>query len=76
MYHEIILAFAPWLCFALFVFIARLFIVFARKRRNIAIALGVVVHMFLPDPKIESTMKLLQEIKQEKRVERKDSQDK
>jgi hypothetical protein len=54
------LALAPWLVFVVFAILANLLIKFAKKRRGIAIAFGIFVQMFIPDPKVEQTIKMVQ----------------
>lgn len=61
------IALAPWLVFCVFAFLARLLIYFAKKHRGIAVAFGVFVQMFLPDPLIEKTVK---SVTLEQRVQR------
>ena len=51
---------APWLCFVVFAIIACCLIKFARKRKGIAIAFGIFVQMFSPDPLVEQTIKMVQ----------------
>jgi len=51
---------APWLIFVVFAIIACLLIKFARKRKGIAIAFGIFVQMFAPDPLVEQTIKMVQ----------------
>jgi len=47
---------APWLVFIMSALIAKLLIRFAKKRRGVAIAFGVLVQMFSPDPYVEKTI--------------------
>jgi len=47
---------APWLVFVMSALIAKLLIRFAKKRRGVAIAFGVLVQMFSPDPYVEKTI--------------------
>lgn len=51
---------APWLFFVVFAIIACWLIKFARKRKGIAIAFGIFVQMFAPDPLVEQTIKMVQ----------------
>jgi hypothetical protein len=51
---------APWLFFVVFAIIACWLIKFARKRKGIAIAFGIFVQMFTPDPLVEQTIKMVQ----------------
>ncbi|QBG37044.1 hypothetical protein [Litorilituus sediminis] len=50
------LALAPWLAFCVFAFLAKLLISFAKKRRSVAVAFGLLVQMFAPDPMVEKTI--------------------
>jgi hypothetical protein len=54
------LALAPWLVFVVFAILANLLIKFAKKRRGIAIAFGIFVQMFMPDPRVEQTIQMVQ----------------
>ncbi len=51
---------APWLVFIVLAIIACLLLKFARKRKGIAIAFGIFVQMFSPDPMVEQTIKMVQ----------------
>ena len=51
---------APWLFFAVFAIIACWLLKFARKRKGIAIVFGIFVQMFVPDPLVEQTIKMVQ----------------
>jgi hypothetical protein len=51
---------APWLFFAVFAIIACSLLKFARKRKGIAVAFGIFVQLFTPDPLVEQTIKMVQ----------------
>jgi hypothetical protein len=51
---------APWLFFSVFAIIACCLVKFARKRKGIAVAFGIFVQMFAPDPLVEQTIKMVQ----------------
>lgn len=51
---------APWLAFILLAIIACWLLKLAKKRRGIAIAFGIFVQMFSPDPMVEQTIKMVQ----------------
>ena len=51
---------APWLAFIMLAIIACWLLKLAKKRRGIAIAFGIFVQMFSPDPMIEQTIKMVQ----------------
>ncbi|PKI13908.1 hypothetical protein [Colwellia sp. 12G3] len=51
---------APWLVFVVLAIIACLLLKFARKRKGIAIAFGIFVQMFTPDPLVDQTIKMVQ----------------
>lgn len=51
---------APWLVFIVLVIVACWLLKFARKRKGIAIAFGIFVQMFSPDPMVEQTIKMVQ----------------
>ena len=54
------IALAPWGVFVVFAVVANLLIKLARKRRAIAVAFGIFVQMFSPDPYVENTIKMVQ----------------
>ena len=54
------LALAPWLVFVIFGICANILIKFAKKRRGVAVVFAVFLQMFLPDPTIENTIKMVQ----------------
>ena len=66
------IALAPWLVFVVLAIVANILIKLAKKRRGIAIAFGVFVQMFSPDPLVENTIKMVQV---EKRVVKKSDDD-
>jgi hypothetical protein len=51
---------APWLVFVILAIFACLLLKFAKKRKGIAFAFGVLVQMFAPDPMVEQTIKMVQ----------------
>jgi len=51
---------APWLFFVVLALIASWLLKLAKKRKGIAFAFGVFVQMFIPDPMIEQTIKMVQ----------------
>ncbi len=60
MEHLFFIVLAPWLTFVVLAIIACWLIKLARKRKSLAIAFGVLVQMFMPDPQIEQTVKAVQ----------------
>jgi len=50
----------PWLVFIVLGIIACWLLKLARKRKGIALAFGVFVQMFTPDPMVEQTIKMVQ----------------
>jgi hypothetical protein len=50
----------PWLVFVVLAIIACWLVKLARKRKGIALAFGVFVQMFTPDPMVEQTIKMVQ----------------
>ncbi len=54
------LVLAPWLAFIILAIIACWLLKLAKKRRGIAIAFGIFVQMFSPDPMVEQTIKMVQ----------------
>jgi hypothetical protein len=57
MENFIYLALGPWIVFVVFALVAKVLINLAKKRRGLAIAFGVFVQMFSPDPFVERTIK-------------------
>mgnify|MGYP005812451255 CR=1 FL=1 len=55
-----IIMLAPWLFFVILAMIASRLIKLAKKRKGIAFAFGVFVQMFMPDPLVEQTLKMVQ----------------
>lgn len=51
---------APWLVFVVLAVIACWLLKLAKKRKGIAFAFGVFVQMFMPDPLVEETIKMVQ----------------
>lgn len=50
----------PWLVFVVLAIIACWLVKLAKKRKGIALAFGVFVQMFTPDPMVEQTIKMVQ----------------
>lgn len=70
MENSLYIALAPWLVFIVFALLAKVLIGFAKKRRGIAIAFGVFVQMFSPDPFVERTVEtFIAEKRQERKQE-------
>lgn len=55
----------PWLVFVLCVLLYIKLISWAKKRKASAFAIGILVQMFLPDPKAQITIEAIAERKQE-----------
>lgn len=51
---------APWLLFVVLAITACWLLKLAKKRKGIALAFGVFVQMFSPDPMVEQTIKMVQ----------------
>ena len=64
MEHLLFIVLAPWLTFVVLAIIACWLVTLERKRKSLAIAFGVLVQMFMPDPQIEQTVKAVQVDKQ------------
>lgn len=60
MENLLFLMLAPWLVFIVLAIIACWLLKMAKKRRGIAIAFGIFVQMFSPDPMVEQTIKMVQ----------------
>ncbi|MFT2092948.1 hypothetical protein [Paraglaciecola sp. 2405UD69-4] len=57
--------FVPWLLFLVFILFFLKMITWARNRKAAAIAFGLLVQMYLPDPKAQITIEAVAERKQE-----------
>ena len=55
-YYDLFIVLTPWLSFVFFALCAKKLIASANKRKGIAVAFGVLVQMFLPDPQVEKTI--------------------
>ncbi len=60
MENLLFLLLAPWLVFIVLAIIACWLLKLAKKRRGIAIAFGIFIQMFSPDPMVEQTIKMVQ----------------
>jgi hypothetical protein len=69
MYQTFCLVFAPWLVFVILAIFASLLLKFAKKRRGIAIAFGVFLQLFLPDPMVEKTIETVIVEKRQKKTQ-------
>jgi hypothetical protein len=64
-FSEYLYAFVPWLGFIGFVLFSVKMTVWARKRKTTAIAFGLALQMFLPDPRAQKSIESVIEVKQE-----------
>ena len=55
----------PWLYFVLFIGLAAVLLKWARQRLKTAIAVGLLLQMLLPDPKVQQTIQVVTERKQQ-----------
>ncbi len=58
-YYSIFIIFTPWLSFILLALLAKKLLSSANKRKGVAVAFGVLVQMFLPDPQVEKTIETI-----------------
>jgi hypothetical protein len=65
MLSGVFFALLPWLVFVVVVALFFLLVHQAKKRRGLAIALAILVQMFVPDPKAQVTIEAIAERKQE-----------
>lgn len=63
----------PWLLFLFIIVIFNWLYKWAKQRRAAAIGLALLVQMFIPDPKVESTIKVVTEQKQKQQKRLKES---
>lgn len=64
-FSEIFYAFVPWIGFIGFILFCVKMTNWARKRKNTAIAFGLALQMFLPDPRAQKSIESVIEVKQE-----------
>lgn len=75
-YYEFALLLLPWTAFIGIACLFHLLINWAKKRKTSAIALGVMIQMFLPDPNVQKTIETIVEVKQEVKKQQDDSNSK
>lgn len=75
-YPELILVLLPWLVFSVFALLAKKLINFAKKRKGLAVAFGILVQMVLPDPQVENTIKIVVQAKRAVEEDEQNSDDK
>lgn len=63
--NAIFFALLPWLGFIGFILFCIKMTSWARKRRSTAIAFGLALQMFLPDPRAQKSIESVIEVKQE-----------
>lgn len=76
MENALYIVLAPWLVFIVFALVAKILINFAKKRRGIAVAFGIFVQMFSPDPFVERTVETVVVAKQQRKQPQGDVTDK
>ncbi|GAA6172213.1 hypothetical protein NBRC116592_18830 [Colwellia sp. KU-HH00111] len=76
MENALYIVLAPWLVFIVFALVAKVLINFAKKRRGIAVAFGIFVQMFSPDPFVERTVETVVVAKQQRKQPQGDVTDK
>lgn len=64
--HEVFIPLLVWLGFPLLIGFFAMMYKWARKQKGAAMAFGMLVQMFLPDPKVQQTIEFVVEAKQEK----------
>jgi hypothetical protein len=70
---DFIIMMAPWLFFIGLALIGTLLLKFARKRKGIAMALGILLQMVLPDPFVEKAIAMV--VSEKKEVKKQQQQD-
>jgi hypothetical protein len=63
--YEILYALLPWICLLAVLGLFNKLVSWARKRKGAAIAVGLLVQMFIPDPKVQETIQLVVKQKQQ-----------
>ncbi len=58
-YYQVLLALLPWCVFIAMAILAKTLLRLAKKRKNIAMAFGVLVQMLLPDPQVQKTIETI-----------------
>ncbi|MEW6991346.1 hypothetical protein AADZ91_11720 [Colwelliaceae bacterium 6441] len=56
---ELFIAILPWVIFIVLALLAKFLINTAKKRKGLAVALGMMAQMFLPDPQVEKTIEII-----------------
>lgn len=69
-YCELGILLLPWAVFLGLAIVFAKLVTWAKKRKSGAIALGVVIQMFLPDPQVQKTISHVVEAKQEVKKQR------
>lgn len=64
-YCELGFLMLPWAAFMGLIILFSKLVGWAKNRKNSAVALAVLVQMFLPDPNVEKTIEIVAEAKQE-----------
>jgi len=60
MENLLVVMLAPWLVFIVLAIFACCLVKLARSHKGIAVAFGIFVQMFSPDPMVEQTIKMVQ----------------
>ncbi len=63
--EQILMPLIPWIMVGGLIFVMKMLTIQARKASKVAIAVGVLVQMFTPDPKVEQTIQLVVQQKQQ-----------
>lgn len=75
-YCELGFLMLPWVAFLGLIILFSKLIKWAKTRKNSAVALGVLVQMFLPDPNVQKTIEIVAEAKQEVKKQQQGDSDK
>ncbi len=71
--YKAILSVCVFVVFAIVVGVFRLMFTWAKKQKGAALAFGILVQMFLPDPKVEHTIEMVVETKRETKAEKRNA---
>ena len=61
--YEVYLPILVWLAFCVLVFVFSVLYRWAKKQKGAALAVGLFIQMFLPDPKVQQTIECVAESK-------------
>lgn len=70
--YDVILPILVWLAFVFLIVFFGVLYRWAKKRKGAALAVGLLIQMFLPDPKVQHTIECVVELKEQTREKQSD----